>query len=93
MTGSSTRDEHGHEPGAKRRSTKRITIAVIALVALIYLVIFVARNGQKVEVDWVFGSTDGPLVFVILASVLLGLVIGAGGLLVWQGRRRRKRAA
>jgi uncharacterized integral membrane protein len=91
MADALTRDETRHEPGTKRRNTKRTVIAVIALVALIYLVIFVARNGRTVEVDWVFGSTDGPLVFVILASVLLGLVIGAGGLLVWQGRRRRKR--
>ncbi len=74
-----------------RRNTKRITIAILAAVALIYLVLFVTRNGQDAEVDWVFGSTSGPLVYVIFTSVLLGLVIGAAGILVWQGRRRRRR--
>jgi uncharacterized integral membrane protein len=74
-----------------RTTKKRITIAVLAAVALVYLVLFITRNGQDAEVDWVFGSTTGPLVYVIFTSVLLGLVIGVAGILVWQGRRRRRR--
>ena len=86
-----TQTPTAQDEGGGRRSTKRITIAILAAVALIYLVLFVTRNGQDAEVDWVFGSTSGPLVYVIFTSVLLGLVIGGAGILVWQGRRRRRR--
>lgn len=91
MADALTHEDQHDESGTKRRNTRRIVVAVIALLALVYLVIFVARNGQDAEVDWVFGSTTGPLVYVIFASVLLGFIIGAALLLIWQGRRRRKR--
>ncbi len=90
MTETQTPTAQGESGG--RRNSKRITIAILAAVALFYLILFVARNGQDAEVDWVFGSTTGPLVYVIFTSVLLGLVIGVAGILIWQGRRRRRRS-
>lgn len=53
--------------------------AVAALVALAF------ANQDDVEVDWLVGSTDGPLVVVIAVSAALGVLLGA--LLSWRHNR------
>jgi uncharacterized integral membrane protein len=38
--------------------------------------IFLLQNAQKVKVDFLFASTDTPLIFALLIAGLLGFVIG-----------------
>ncbi len=44
--------------------------------AVVIGAIFLIQNSQKVEVDFLFSSTDTPLIFALLIAGLLGFVIG-----------------
>jgi uncharacterized integral membrane protein len=46
------------------------------LVALIILVVFVVQNSQEVEVDFLFTTTETPLIFALLIAGGLGAAIG-----------------
>ena len=59
------------------------------LVAL--AVVFALLNLEKVEVDWLIGSWETPLIVVIVVSMLLGA--GIDRLLVRRARKRKRSAA
>jgi len=48
----------------------------IAVVAVVVLAIFVIQNSQRVEVDFLFTTTETPLVFALLIAGVLGAIIG-----------------
>lgn len=48
-------------------------------------VIFIAQNSQSVEVDFIFASTETPLIFALLLAFGLGVAIG------WLVPRLRRR--
>ncbi len=53
---------------------------VVALVFALIIALFSVVNVDPVQVNYVFGTSDWPLVLVILGSVLMGaiLVLGFG---------------
>ncbi len=53
-------------------------------VAVLLLIIFIAQNAQKVQVDFLFIHTTTPLVFALLIATVLGALIG------WLGPRVRR---
>ena len=61
----------------------------VGLLVLIggYLIAFVAGNDKEASVDFVFGQARTSLIWVILLSLLAGLV---GGVLLSQLHRRRQ---
>jgi len=66
----------------------RLWIRVGALVLIgAYLIAFVAGNDEEASVDFVFGQARTSLIWVILLSLLAGLV---GGVLLSQLHRRRQ---
>jgi len=65
-----------------------ILLAVFAVV-LVYLLAFALLNTRVVEVSFVAFSTETSLIWLMLASVAIGIVLGAIGAL-WAGRRRRR---
>jgi uncharacterized integral membrane protein len=55
----------------------RLWAKLIALVlAVAYLIAFVVENKTNVPVHWVFGTTHGSLIWVIVVSLGLGLLLG-----------------
>jgi len=40
------------------------------------LVVFVALNSQRVEVNFIFGSAEMPLIFALVAAAALGALVG-----------------
>jgi uncharacterized integral membrane protein len=48
----------------------------IAIAAIVLAAIFLIQNSQKVKVDFIFASTETPLIFALLIAGLLGFVIG-----------------
>lgn len=63
-----------------------ITLAVLCLIVA-YLIAFVVGNDEQARVDFVFGSATTSLIWVILLSLLAGLL---GGVLLSQLHRRRR---
>jgi uncharacterized integral membrane protein len=46
------------------------------LVALVVLIVFVIQNAQEVEVDFLFTTTETPLIFALAIAGALGALIG-----------------
>ena len=59
-------------PHTERAEWKR-WVAGIAAVALLVLI---AQNSQKVEVNFFFASTETPLVFALAIAGVLGALVG-----------------
>ena len=64
-----------------------ITLGLLILIGA-YSIAFVVGNDQEASVDFVFGQARTSLIWVILLSLLAGLV---GGVLLSQLARRRQR--
>ena len=62
-----------------------LTLGLLILIGA-YLVAFVVGNDEEASVDFVFGEARTSLIWVILLSLLAGLV---GGVLLSQLQRRR----
>jgi uncharacterized integral membrane protein len=62
-----------------------VTLGLLILIAG-YLIAFVVGNDEEARVDFVFGAARTSLIWVILLSLLAGLV---GGVLLSQLHRRR----
>ena len=63
-----------------------IRVGLLILIGA-YLIAFVVGNDEEASVDFVFGQARTSLIWVILLSLLAGLV---GGVLVSQLHRRRQ---
>jgi uncharacterized integral membrane protein len=63
-------------------------VIVIALALLVgYLIWFAIDNTHTVPIHWVFGTTQSRLIWVILVTLIIGVLIG--WLARLYGRRRR----
>jgi uncharacterized integral membrane protein len=63
-----------HDP-TRPRGDDRSWRLWVGIVALIVLVIFVVQNSQDVQVDFLFTTTDTPLIFALLIAALLGALV------------------
>jgi uncharacterized integral membrane protein len=68
----------------KGRDLTSKTVAAVAVAIL--LIAFGLSNRDDVPIDWLVGTTDTPLIVVILVSAGLGALIG--GLAVKRSSRR-----
>ena len=66
--------EYQAEAKIRRNQTVRVLIVLIVAAALATLAL---DNMHDVNIDWVFGSTEAPMIFVIVGSVVGGMIIGA----------------
>jgi uncharacterized integral membrane protein len=49
---------------------------VVAIATVVFLILLIARNTRKVKVDYVFGSTQTRLVWLVIISAITGWVLG-----------------
>jgi uncharacterized integral membrane protein len=63
-----------HEPERREEGTNWRRWAL--LVALVVLIVFVIQNSQEVSVDFLFTTTETPLIFALLIAGVLGALIG-----------------
>ena len=63
--------------------------ASVALIAI--LVVLITKNTGAVKLDWAFGSTHASLVWIILASAVLGWLLGIATAIGFRYRTRRRR--
>lgn len=77
------------EPGPPDEFQSRLWLQLGALLlGIAYIVGFVVANADRTRVSFVFFSTTTSLIWVILLSVVIGLV---GGILLSQVYRRREK--
>jgi uncharacterized integral membrane protein len=62
-------------PARKSEQGIYLLIAVAALI-VIYVVAFIVTNAKRVQVSFVAFDTRAPLIVLMLACVLLGVVLG-----------------
>ena len=85
----------GAEPREQRvrRHGKRIRLyawAVLFVVLLVALVVLIAENTRSVELDWVFGTSRVSVVWIIVASTVIGWLLGIATSVVFRFRTRRR---
>ena len=79
-----------HREGAPRQEGRSWRFYVL-IVAIVVLAIFVLLNSQKVEVDFLVGQTDTPLIVALLLAGALGALIGWAWPHVRRGWRAERR--
>lgn len=62
------------EPG-ERRSRSELARTGGMVVLAVLMTLFAVFNLDEVKVSWVFGSGHAPLIIVIVASVIVGIVL------------------
>jgi uncharacterized integral membrane protein len=76
-------------PEPRQRNEARAWLIVVAIAIVVgYLIWFAIDNTHTVNVHWVVGTTQSRLIWVILVTLLLGVLIG--WLARLYGRRRRR---
>ena len=60
---------YGHRTGL-------YTALVLGIVALVLLILLIARNTRQVRLDYVFGDTNAGLIWLIVISAITGWVLG-----------------
>ena len=79
----------GLDPETRETFQPRLWLTVVGLVLIgAYIVAFIAENNKKVTVHFVFFSAHTSVIWVVLLTLVIGLV---AGLLLSQLVRRRGR--
>jgi uncharacterized integral membrane protein len=65
--------------------------ALVALLAI--LIALIVANTGRVKVSWVLGSTHQSLVWIILATAILGWLLGIVTSMIFRFRTRRRNSA
>jgi uncharacterized integral membrane protein len=66
---------------------------VIMIVFGIFLILLIARNTRHVKVDYVFGSGQARLIWLVIVSAITGWVLGIVTSFLIRRRTRWRRAA
>jgi uncharacterized integral membrane protein len=64
---------------------------VVALATAIYLILLIVQNTRRVTLDYVFGSAETRLIWLIVISALTGWVLGVTTSFFVRRRTRRPR--
>ncbi|HEX9415408.1 MAG TPA: LapA family protein [Gaiellaceae bacterium] len=75
---------------AEQWQPRLYAILIGLALAIAYLIAFVVENSTEVPVHWVFGTTHGSLIWVIVVSLAIGILVGV--LLSQLYRRRWRRS-
>jgi uncharacterized integral membrane protein len=66
---------------------------VVAIAAIVFLILLIARNTRQVKLDYVFGSTQARLIWLIVISAITGWVLGIVTSFLVRRRTRWRRPA
>jgi uncharacterized integral membrane protein len=76
---------YGHRTGL-------YTTLVLGIVALVLLILLIARNTRQVRLDYVFGHAQAGLIWLIVISAITGWVLGVVTAFLVRRRTRWRRA-
>lgn len=60
---------------ARSRSRREIARSLALIVLAVLITLFAVLNTDEVEVDWIFGSSNAPLIVVIVVSLAVGILL------------------
>ncbi len=63
----------------------------VAIAVLVFLILLIAGNTRQVRLDYVFGSTQARLIWLIVISAIAGWVLGIVTSFLIRRRTRRPR--
>jgi uncharacterized integral membrane protein len=63
----------------------------VAIAAVVFLILLIARNTRHVKLDYVFGSTQARLIWLVIISAVTGWVLGIATSFLVRRRTRRPR--
>lgn len=66
---------------------------LVAGVAIVLGVVFMAQNNQQVELEFLMFSIDTRLWVGMLVTLLLGALLGQAAEILWARRKRRNAAS
>ncbi len=89
-TSTPTAEARGQRASRHRRRAGLFTWAYVLVGLLVVLIALIVANTGAVKLDWVVGSTRASLVWIILASAVLGWLLGLVTSMVVRHRTRRK---
>jgi uncharacterized integral membrane protein len=64
---------------------------VVAIAVLVFLILLIARNTRQVKLDYVIGSTQARLIWLIVISSIAGWILGILTSFLVRHRTRRPR--
>ena len=66
---------------------------VLGIVAIVLLILLIARNTRQVQLDYVLGHTKAALIWLVVISAITGWVLGIVTAFLVRRRTRWRRAA
>jgi uncharacterized integral membrane protein len=57
------------------RSRREIARTGALILLAVLMTLFAVLNVKEVEVNWIFGKTETPLIIVIVVSLLVGILL------------------
>jgi len=60
---------------------------------VVLVTVFAVLNTTSVEVNWIFGTFETPLILLIAVCLIAGFALGAGAATLGDRRRRRAKRA
>jgi uncharacterized integral membrane protein len=69
---SSGRGRHGAPERSRKERARVVVVAGVSALAALFAVL----NLDEVEVNWIVGTFDTPLIVVIAVSILVGAALG-----------------
>ena len=66
---------------------------VLGIVAVVLLILLIARNTRRVKVDYVFGHSQTALIWLVVVSAITGWVLGIVTAYLIRRRTRWRRTA
>jgi len=59
----------------RRRNRREIARTGALVVLAVLMTLFAVLNVKEVEVNWIFGTSNAPLIVVIVVSLLVGILL------------------
>jgi uncharacterized integral membrane protein len=73
--------------------TRLYATLVLGIVAVVLLILLIARNTRQVKVDYVFGHSRTALIWLVVVSAITGWVLGIVTAYLIRRRTRWRRTA
>lgn len=83
-------EPRGERVGRHLHRARLYTSAFAFVALMVVLIVLISVNTRTVKLSWAFGSTRASLVWIILATAVIGWLLGITTAFVFRRRTRRR---